>query len=147
MVYISLNVCILLLMSLSLSVRGSTLSDLQDKSRGHRRLPFAWASYLPSFLSRTGFSIPTFQLYMLVDLHRISPTRVLAHSACQFALLSCCHTKQQHHIYDTPPPPSNLWSARPPYWGKAPYSCQVMSATPEQHDRLIGGRRFIHSRL
>ena len=43
--------------------------------------------YVPSFLSRIGFSLPTFHLFMLVDLRRISPTRALALSACQLLIL------------------------------------------------------------
>ena len=40
--------------------------------------------YVPSFLARIEFSIPTFQLFMPVDLHPISPTRALALPACQY---------------------------------------------------------------
>lgn len=42
---------------------------------------------MPSFLSRIPdkvHSIPTLQLFILLDLHRTSPTQALARSACQF---------------------------------------------------------------
>ena len=39
--------------------------------------------YSPSFLSPIGFGISNFQLFMLVDLRRISPTHVLSLSACR----------------------------------------------------------------
>ena len=63
-------------------VRGFTISDFLKKPWLYRssRPP----RHLPLFISRKGFSIPTFQPCMLVDLHRISPTHALALSASRF---------------------------------------------------------------
>ena len=47
-------------------------------------LVFSPPRYLPSFLSRIGSSIPTFQLFMLVNLHLISPCHAFALSTCRF---------------------------------------------------------------
>ena len=40
--------------------------------------------FMPSFLSRTGFSIPTFHEFVLVDFHQCLLTRALALSARRF---------------------------------------------------------------
>ena len=57
-------------------------------SRGRKCLfAFPLRYMMPSFLSRIPdrvHSIPTFQLFILVDLHRTSPTQALERSACQF---------------------------------------------------------------
>ena len=65
-------------------VRGSTLRDLLDKPCLQVFSLLPPGTYMPSFLLRIGFSIPTSQLFMLVDLHRFLLTHALALSARHF---------------------------------------------------------------
>ena len=83
-------------------VRGFvTLSDVLDK---------LWSlvpslpppRYVPSFLSRTGYSIPTFRLFMLVDLHRI----LAAHSHSRAFGLSTCKEESVVRFLNLRPPAS-----------------------------------------
>ena len=62
-------------------VKGFAVSDLVDKP-----WPQVFSNirrYRPSFVSRIGFSVPVFQLYTLVEFHRILPTHALALSVRQ----------------------------------------------------------------